>query len=74
MTKDIKEAAQEYIDYVESCYTSSSPVKHSKEYQELKAALKPSKEEVADWLNDISYDHHMDIDYMDSAIEYLRER
>lgn len=80
MTKDIRKAAQALINKMESAYCaadlvvgSRNQLAEAKEFNDLKAALKPSKSEVADWLVNYFGGDYDDEPMMHHAIEYLRE-
>jgi len=84
--KDIREAAQALIQMLElnkyRGVNTSLDMEVTKEFKALKAALKPSKEEVADYLGAIGRETRndpnrsfikQDEEWLDQAIEYLRE-
>jgi len=77
MTKDIREAAQALLQVMEKFDICLVDVRRSPEYTELKAALKPSKSEVAEYLeSEVRPDYgqsHIYQEWIDFAIEYLRE-
>jgi hypothetical protein len=92
--KDIREAAQDFIKAIEKWKITDDDngettgkyvlnvVRTCPSYRDLKAALKPSKEEVANYLgvmcrdgfNDRNKDiNESDMDVLRHAIDYLRE-
>ena len=87
MTDEIREKAQELINYLKSDFNGefhvigSQPgngwLKDNPKFKALEQALKPSKEEVADYLAfEVRPDYgqqHTYQKWIDHAIEYLRE-
>jgi len=82
--KDIREAAQDFLDRMSGCSKGKEAMIYYRDWGEfsiLKAALKPSKEEVADYLND--FDNRAAFfsgnngdefgEMLNQAIDYLRE-
>jgi len=82
MTDKLREAAENLIEEVEQEGVYGHPITQLDTYQKLKASLKPSKEEIADWLEEANkcrtssrykFDDDEIREYINHAIDYLRK-